>query len=134
MSNWINHVGSGLQYFGLMQHHDHPQDSHSVSSDVVASFTVEGPPVTLELPLPTGPSPNRKIVLHHGSEISFDSDHQIKELASRLGLHPNFSPAPSVVMLMWDLCKKGPRTSGPFANEKSSARSQLELLPSFPCP
>ena len=36
----------------VMQHLEHPQQSVSVSSDSRAFFRAQGPPVTLELPLP----------------------------------------------------------------------------------
>jgi hypothetical protein len=88
---------------GLMQHPDQPQESHSVSSDTSAFFRAEGALVTLDLPLPTGPSSVREVVLSHNSNLSFNSDFQIRDLATKLGLHQVFGPTPLVEMLLQEM-------------------------------
>jgi hypothetical protein len=59
--NLVNHLANAAMdnaaANGLMQHPEISQDSHSISSDTKAFLKAEGPPVTLELPLPTGPMP-----------------------------------------------------------------------------
>lgn len=64
----------------------------------------EGPPITLELQLPTA---ERSIVLANQSQHSFHSDSQVTEFANMLGLHQSFGPVPSVEMLLADITKMG---------------------------
>ena len=62
----------------VMQHLEHPQHSVSVSSDSRALFRAQGPPVTLELPLPAtaagSSSANRVLELSRYNVQSFNSD------------------------------------------------------------
>lgn len=69
-------------------------------------FRPEGPPVTLELPLPVS---ERSIVLVDKSLHSFQSDSQVRELAQMLRLHQTFVPAPSVEMLLAEFAEVGLR-------------------------
>jgi hypothetical protein len=81
----------------MMQHPEHPQHNTPVNSETREFFRAQGPPVTLELPLPAtdNGSTNANRVLEFTSQNvqSFDSDYQIREMASRLGLHMGFSPS-----------------------------------------
>lgn len=88
---------------GLMQHPDVPQDSHSVSFETQAFFRAEGPPVTLELPLPPSPTANRIVPVRGHNNISFEDDSAIRRMAAEFGLHQCFGPSPSMQMLIQDL-------------------------------
>lgn len=52
-------------------------------------------------------SADRTIVLADQSQHSFESDYQIRKLASELGLHTTFGPAPSIEMLLAEFAKMG---------------------------
>lgn len=92
---------------GVMQHPNQPQESHSISSEVRAFYRAQGPPITLELPLPADRiSAERALTVSRYGAQSFDNDYLIRELANRLGLHQAFGPSPSVEMLLQDLALK----------------------------
>jgi hypothetical protein len=92
---------------GNMQHPDVPQDSHSISSDVVAFFRAQGASVTFELPLPANATASRTADVPQLASLQFNSDFPITQLiAGRLGLHPGFDPRPSVEMLIRDLAQR----------------------------
>lgn len=78
-----------------------------MSSDTRAFFRAQGPPLTLELPLPIVSSnrlgAERSLRISEYNERLFDSDFLIREMANRLGLHKGFGPAPSVEMLLQEL-------------------------------
>lgn len=86
---------------------DLPQHSTSVSSETRAFLRAQGPPVTLELPLPEqivgASSADRQLQVSNSFIQSFESDYQIRSLANRLQLHSGFGPAPSVEMLLGEL-------------------------------
>lgn len=86
----------------VMKHPDQLQHSSLVSSDSRNFFRAEGPPVTLELPLPVT---ERSMVLSDQSLHIFQSDSHVRELASTLGLHQAFGPAPSVEMLIAEMAE-----------------------------
>jgi hypothetical protein len=89
---------------GLLQHPDQPQQSQSVSNDTNAFFRAEGPPVTLELPLPSNRvTAVRTLDVGKFGSQSFDNDYQIRALANSVGLLNDFGPAPSVEMLLQSL-------------------------------
>ena len=93
----------------MMQHPDVPQDNTSVSSGYQAFLRAQGPPVTLELPLPT---PKGRVLASNNPRLqNFESDFQIRKLFFSLGLHSGFGPAPSIEMLLgniFEYCQKMP--------------------------
>jgi hypothetical protein len=105
--NLVNHLANAAMdnavANGLMQHPEISQDSHSISSDTKAFLKAEGPPVTLELPLPTGPNASRIILVRDQNSIHFDDDAAVRRLAARFGLHQCFGSTPSMPMLIQEL-------------------------------
>lgn len=91
---------------GQMQHREHPQESHSVSSETRGFFRAPGAPITLEMPLPSSPSACRALTVARHSTMRFDSDYLIREMARRFGLHQVVGPTPSIEMLLQDLAHR----------------------------
>lgn len=120
-----------------MQHPEHPQHSTSVSSETREFFRAQGPPVTLELPLPAtnngSTNANRVLEITSQNVQSFDSDYQIREMASRLGLHMGFGPSPSVEMLLKEMATIAREAQRFFANEEPNAIVKLEFHPQQLC-
>lgn len=85
---------------GLMQHPDQHQNSGSTDNEEEAFYRAQGPPITLELPLPVVTnnrgSFERSLVLHNGNVQALDNDFLVREMARSAGLHQVFGPSPSV--------------------------------------
>lgn len=99
----VNNLADIAVANAVMQHPDQPQDSVSVNSEAREFFRAQGPPITLELPLPATAgriSADRTLVISRNNVQTFESDYQVRQMAARLGLHASFGPSPSVEMLL----------------------------------
>jgi hypothetical protein len=76
------------------------QSTETVSSEVMAFFRAQGPPIRLELPLIQD---RQAIVPYFNNNMDKDSDYPIFQLAKTLGLHQVFGPMPSAQMLVQDI-------------------------------
>ena len=105
----VNNLADITVANAVMEHPDQPQDSASVSLETREFFRAQGPPITLELPLPNSASrvlAKRALVISPNNVHVFESDIQVREMVANLGLHMPFGPVPLVEMFLTKLAWK----------------------------